>query len=149
MWTRTFTIVLVTLLSASCAGARQDGLRISTNDLSDIIPVVVEGTVLSAGLVPLKDDPFLPPDWESDPQLKEAVSSGVRHRKYQIEVTKWLKGNGPRRLYLVAPTGQPGVYNEAADEIPTLDVEQSYRFWLEPHPFFGDAHFALAWAERS
>lgn len=118
-------------------------------ELTQSLPLVVEAEVLTERVVKLKDDPSLPDDWESRPNLKEAVDSGVARRKWEIRINQWLKGRSPERIHVFRPAshGGPGWMVSAEGEfegLPELKLGKRFRFWLQPDEDVPDQYFLNA-----
>lgn len=134
-------------------GIHADGLQAPFTDaqLDAAAPVIVLGQVVSRAVVALRDDPYLPPGWEIDPEKSVFVSNGAKRIKWRVAVSTWVKGaSGPSEIWVVRGTGgdKIGVGDSALppgqlDPVPGQHV----RLWLEPEPWFQQDHYVLVRAK--
>ena len=87
------------------------GLQANLTDaqLTDRVPLVVVGEVVSRAVVPLQADPFLPPGWVNDDPVfsKALVESGAARINWEVKVLSWTKGVSDTTITVVRVRGTP------------------------------------------
>lgn len=121
------------------------GVNLSDADLTARAPLVIEGQVATEETLALRDDPYLPAGWESDPETADMVNSGFRHTVWTVNVQLWLKGTSATTIRAVraASGGEYGLDAAAPPGGVLPKPGSKYRMWLEPDPWFQQNHYIL------
>lgn len=134
-------------------GIHAGGLQapLTEAELDAAAPVIVLGQVLSRKVVALRDDPYLPPGWENDPEESVFVSKGAKRIKWRVAVSTWVKGDpGPPEIWVVRGTDGEEI-GGGGSALPPGQLDpvsgQHVRLWLEPEPWFQQDHYVLVRAK--
>lgn len=112
-------------------------------ELTAVVPLVVTADVLSEQIVALRDDPFLPSRWEAEPSKAQLVRGGAGLVKWEVKITSWIKGTSASRIWVTRGTGGTSIMVESENDRFVISTGKKYRFWLEPHTWFGQDHWIL------
>lgn len=69
---------------------------LSEEELTRVTPLVVDAVVVSRQAIAVRDDPFLPKDWKTDPKARSLVESGYRHVRWVIRIERLGQGIKPQ-----------------------------------------------------
>jgi len=118
----------------------------SDEDLTKLVPLVVEGVVLSREEVSVLDHPQASTLSVSDKKELE----GQRILKWRVRVEGITKGDSPAEISVVRGIGGDGVHvfgggPSGVGTVPygTITEGSKHRFWLEPDRLLGQNHWIL------